>query len=99
MRCKIAIACLAVVLAGCGYFPKEVYTSAAQCMYIGCETGGPVFYPHEEFSATELPRRWYGVNGKLPSDYPPGSAERKRVRALQIEKLHSMGLDPFGRPL
>jgi hypothetical protein len=77
--------------------PRNACISAAR--QIGCETGGPVFYPHEEFSATELPRRWYGVNGKLPSDYPPGSAERKRVRALQIEKLHSMGLDPFGRPL
>lgn len=87
------------VLAGCSNMPREVFTGTPDCRYIGCETGGPQFYPHEENSGTELHRRWYGVDGKLPSDYPPGSEKRKEIRRLQIEKLRSMGLGPQGRPL
>lgn len=47
MRCTMIIAFVAVVLSGCGYFPEEVWTNQEKCNYIGCETGGPVIYPHE----------------------------------------------------
>jgi len=86
------------VLSGCTTL-GEITATKQGCGYIGCETGGLVVYPHEEYSAITLPRRWYGVNGELPSDYPPGSEERRNLRTQQIEKLRSMGLDPQGRPL
>lgn len=96
MRLTI-IALITLVVTGCASgYPISV---SQECGYIGCETGGLVIYPHEENSATELPRRWYGVNGELPSDYPAGSQKRKTLRRQQIEKLRSMGLDAQGRPL
>lgn len=88
-----------IMLAGCSNLPREVFTGSPQCNYVGCETGGPQFYTHEKNSGTELHRRWYGIDGELPSDYPAGSKERKELRRLQIEKLRSMGLGSQGRPL
>jgi hypothetical protein len=69
-----------------------------RCVQIGCEDGLQ-FYPHEEFSAVFQHRRFYGVNGVLPEDLPWGSPERAVLRQKQIEKLRSMGLDAYGRPL
>jgi uncharacterized protein YceK len=98
MRLVILFAVVLVVSA-CSSVPRSVLTGTPSCHYIGCETGGPQFYPHEENSGTELHRRWYGINGELPSDYPAGSPERKELRLQQIQKLRSMGLGPEGRPL
>lgn len=94
----ILILAFALTLWGCstGTSPTRV---KSDCLYIGCETGGVTVYPHEEFSATRLPRRWYGIDGNLPSDYPPGSEQRRKLRTQQIQKLRSMGLDSQGRPL
>lgn len=96
MRFLILIGSLAII-SGCTTL-GEVTTARQDCGYIGCETGGLNIYPHEENSAITLPRRWYGIDGELPSDYPEGSEAYERLRTQQIEKLRSMGLDPFGRP-
>lgn len=47
MKYKLVVFSLAAALSGCGYFPEEVWTNKEECMYIGCETGGLVIYPHE----------------------------------------------------
>lgn len=96
---KAVVLAILSILAGCTTYSELVTSKNKDCGYIGCETGGLVIYPHEENAAIELPRRWYGIDGELPSDYPPDSPERKELRALQIEKLRSMVLDPFGRPM
>ncbi|MDR9489784.1 MAG: hypothetical protein RI539_05510 [Spiribacter sp.] len=36
-----------IFMSGCSYFPEEVLTGGDECMYIGCETGGLIIYPHE----------------------------------------------------
>jgi len=87
---------IAVTVSACS--THSTGTRSDNCMQIGCEDGLQ-FYQHEENSAITLPRRWYGVNGMLPEDFPPGSPQRKRIRELQIEKLRSQGLDAHGRPL
>jgi len=85
-----------VLITGCAAV-ERVYQPDT-CRQVGC--GGDVaIYPHEKDSAVTLTRRWYGVDGKLPSDYPVGSIEREETRSKQIDKLRSMGLDPQGRPL
>ena len=85
-----------VLITGCA--AVERVHQPDTCRQVGC--GGDVaIYPHEKDSAVTLPRRWYGVDGKLPGDYPVGSREREEVRSKQIDKLRSMGLDPQGRPL
>jgi hypothetical protein len=85
-----------VLITGCAAVDRAYQPDT--CRQVGC--GGDVaIYPHEKNSAVTLTRRWYGVDGKLPSDYPVGSAEREDVRSKQINKLRSMGLDPRGRPL
>ena len=98
MKLLILFASILAVSA-CSNMPQEVFTGTPKCRYVGCETGGPAFYPHEKNSGTVLHRRWYGVDGELPSDYPAGSLERKELRRKQIEKLRSMGLGSQGRPL
>jgi hypothetical protein len=93
---KIFLIAALILVTGCSAV-ERVYQPDT-CRQIGC--GGDVaIYPHEKDSAITLTRRWYGVNGELPSDYPVGSAERRTLRNRQIEKLRSMGLDPQGRPL
>jgi len=36
-----------VTLTACAPYPREVWTGSDECMYIGCETGGMIYYPHE----------------------------------------------------
>ena len=36
-----------LLISGCSYIPPEVFTNKHECTYIGCETGGLIFYPHE----------------------------------------------------
>lgn len=96
---RFAIVFFTVALTGCSSIPQSVFTGSSSCNAVGCETGGPVIYPHEKDSGVNLHRRWYGINGELPSDYPAGSLERKQLRQQQIEKLRSMGLGSQGRPL
>jgi len=57
MKTVITACVLAIALSGCStgawqYVSKELrsdrlFTNKHECMYIGCETGGMVFYPHE----------------------------------------------------
>lgn len=90
----------AVLLAGCSGYPKEVFTGSSSCRYIGCETGGLVFYPHEENGAIEQPRRWHNWEyGKTSSAYPVGSEEYLKLKREEAARLRSQGLDPQGRPL
>ena len=97
---------IALLSAGCSSMPQEVFSGgdsqrpSDRCGQIGCATGGLQVFPHEEFSATELPKRWYGWDwGKTHSAYPPGSPEYIRLKEEQVAKLRAMGLDPMGREL
>lgn len=97
---------IALLCAGCSSMPQEVFNGgdsqrpSDRCGQIGCATGGLQVFPHEEFSATELPKRWYGWDwGKTHSAYPPGSPEYVQLKEEQVAKLRAMGLDPMGRPL
>jgi hypothetical protein len=89
-----------LALAGCSGYPKGVFTGSQSCNYIGCETGGLVFYPHEENGAIEQPKRWHNWEyGKTSSAYPVGSEEYMRLKQQEVEALKAKGLDPQGRPL
>jgi hypothetical protein len=46
MKYLIAIL-LTVLLSGCSYIPASLFTNQHECTYIGCETGGMIYYPHE----------------------------------------------------
>lgn len=100
MRTTISLAAI-LILSGCTTLENHASFSGtgSDCGYIGCESGGFTVYPHEQNSGTELARRWYGINGELPSDYPTDSAKYQKLRRQQIQKLRSMGLGPHGRPL
>lgn len=54
----IFVLTLAVLLAGCG-IPREVWTGTPECMYIGCETGGLTYYPHERPQDKNVPNEHY----------------------------------------
>jgi hypothetical protein len=97
---------IALLSAGCSSMPQEVFNGgnsqrpSDSCGQIGCATGGLVVYPHEEFSAERLPKRWYGWDwGKTYTAYPPGSLEYIRLKEEQVQMLRAKGLDPMGRPL
>jgi len=52
MKTIATAAILAITLSGCAMLPPELqpdrlFTNKHECTYIGCETGGMVFYPHE----------------------------------------------------
>lgn len=106
MKHILSISLVALLITGCSSVPREVITGgnperpSDRCGQIGCATGGLIVYPHEEFSATRLPKRWYGWDwGKTHTAYPPGHPEYERLKAAQVEMLRAKGLDPMGRPL
>lgn len=47
MQKVLSIIVLSLTVTGCTYFPDEIWTGEEECMYIGCETGGLIIYPHE----------------------------------------------------
>jgi len=55
----ILLLVVATVLAGCSGIPREVVTGGNDCMQIGCETGGLVFYPHEAPEDRAKPGKHY----------------------------------------
>lgn len=104
---RIFVSVLGVaLLAGCASNPNNHTTNRVaavfnkDCNYIGCQNGGLVHYPHEQFGATRQLKRWYGWDwGKTSSAHKPGSPEYERLKLEEISRLRSMGLDPMGRPL
>lgn len=44
---KYVIFAAVLFLSACSHIPPELFTNKHGCTYIGCETGGLVFYPHE----------------------------------------------------
>jgi len=106
MKNLLAVALVSMSLGACSTMPSEVFTGGSterpsdRCGYIGCSTGGLAVYPHEEFSATRLPQRWYNWDwGESPTAYPPGSPKYEELKQAQIQMLRAKGLDPMGRPL
>lgn len=106
LRKLFLLASVALLSTGCSTMPQEVFNGgdsqrpSDRCGQIGCATGGLQVYPHEEFSATKLPQRWYGWDwGETHTAYAPGTPEYIRLKELQVQKLRDMGLDPMGRPL
>jgi lipopolysaccharide/colanic/teichoic acid biosynthesis glycosyltransferase len=61
MKKVLFVMVLSLLGGGCTYFPKEVWIGEEECLYIGCETGGPIFYPHERPGDKNTP----GENYKL----------------------------------
>jgi hypothetical protein len=89
-----------LALQGCSSVPSEVFTGSADCGYIGCATGGLQVYPHEEFSASVQPRRWYGWEwGQTSSAYHPNDPKHQELKRQECAKMRSYGLDCMGRPL
>ena len=105
-RTLCIVGSIALLSAGCSSMPQEVFNGgnsqrpSDRCGQIGCATGGLAVYPHEEFSAERLPKRWYGWDwGKTHTAYEPGSPEYIRLKEEQVRMLRAKGLDPMGRPL
>lgn len=89
-----------IILSGCSSVPSEVFTGKRDCGYIGCQTGSMQVYPHEEFSATAQPKRWYGWDwGKTSSAYAPSDPRHQELKIQECAKMRSYGLDCMGRPL
>lgn len=55
----IATILITAALAGCSHIPPSLFTNKHECTYIGCETGGLVFYPHEREQDKNAPGENY----------------------------------------
>ena len=108
MKKLLAIGLIGFALTGCSSMPSEVFTGgntdrpSDKCGYIGCATGGLVHYPHEEFSASRQPRRWYcgyAEYGQGSSAFHPSDPKHHELKAKEAQCLRALGLDPQGRPL
>jgi len=89
-----------LVLQGCSTYPSAVYNGSADCNYIGCSTGGLVVYPHEAYSASVQPRRWYGWEwGKTSSAFHPSDPKHWELKKQECARMRELGLDCQGRPL
>lgn len=87
-------------LQGCSSMPSEVFTGSTDETYIGQSTGGLTVYPHEEFSASVQPRRWYDWEwGESSSAYHPSDPRHQELKRKECAKMRSYGLDCQGRPL
>jgi len=96
----ILLAISVAILSGCSTYPSAVYNGSTDCGYIGCETGGLVVYPHEAYSASVQPRRWYGWEwGKTSSAFHPSDPRHQELKRKECDHMRTLGLDCLGRPL
>lgn len=88
------------MLGACSSLPDDVFTGSRDCGYIGCERGGLTVYQHEQWGATEQPRRWYDWEwGESHTAFAPGTPEYKNALAKECARAATYGLDCMGRPL
>lgn len=100
MKKTLLIIACSSILGACSSLPSEVFTGDRDCGYIGCENGGLRVYQHEQWGATEQPKRWYDWDwGKSHTAFPPGSAEYNKALAEECARAATYGLDCMGRPL
>ena len=100
MRRTLLLLAATAALGACSSLPEEVFTGQRDCGYIGCENGGLRVYKHEQWGATEQPKRWYGWDwGTSSSAFEPGTPEHTKALAEECAKAATYGLDCMGRPL
>ena len=100
MQKVLLVLAVSSTLGACSSLPEEVFTGSRDCGYIGCENGGLRAYQHEQWGATEQPRRWYDWEwGKSHTAYPPGSPEYNAALRTECARAQTYGLDCMGRPL
>lgn len=100
MRRTLLLLAATAALGACSSLPDEVFTGQRDCGYIGCENGGLRVYKHEQWGATEQPKRWYGWDwGTSSSAFEPGTPEHTKALAEECAKAATYGLDCMGRPL
>ena len=94
MKVSFFVLAGAVALSGCSSLPSDVLTgSQSDCGYIGCETGGLVFYPHTGYY--EHPCN-FGIQG---SQAARTQQEYRERRSREIACNRSHGLGPIGEPV
>jgi hypothetical protein len=100
MRRTLLLLAATAALGACSSLPEEVFTGQRDCGYIGCENGGLRVYKHEQWGATEQPKRWYGWDwGTSSSAFEPGTPEHTKALAEECARAATYGLDCMGRPL
>jgi hypothetical protein len=100
MKRTLLLLAATAALGACSSLPDEVFTGQRDCGYIGCENGGLRVYKHEQWGATEQPKRWYGWDwGTSSSAFEPGTPEHTKALAEECAKAATYGLDCMGRPL
>jgi hypothetical protein len=100
MKRTLLLLAATAALGACSSLPEEVFTGQRDCGYIGCENGGLRVYKHEQWGATEQPKRWYGWDwGTSSSAFEPGTPEHTKALAEECAKAATYGLDCMGRPL
>lgn len=100
MKRTLLLLAATAALGACSSLPEEVFTGQRDCGYIGCENGGLRVYKHEQWGATEQPKRWYGWDwGTSSSAFEPGTPEHTKALAEECARAATYGLDCMGRPL
>jgi hypothetical protein len=100
MKRTLLLLAATAALGACSSLPDEVFTGQRDCGYIGCENGGLRVYKHEQWGATEQPKRWYGWDwGTSSSAFEPGTPEHTKALAEECARAATYGLDCMGRPL
>lgn len=100
MKRTLLLLAATAALGACSSLPDEVFTGSRDCGYIGCENGGLRVHKHEQWGATEQPKRWYGWDwGKSHTAYAPGTPEYEQALAAECARAATYGLDCMGRPI